>query len=127
MGYEISWESKGVTKRLFGRVTDNDLIKATSIIQADPRIDDLDFVIIDFLDCVSHSVSDPALIEIAALEKAAAENSMRYARAKTRVAIIAMDRKIIGLAMQYANFEMNTMTFGIFSNRSDARAWLGVE
>lgn len=124
MGYEISWEPHGVVKRLFGHVTNDDLMKASTIIQADERFDDLQYVIIDFLDCVTHSVSDPALLEIAAIDHAALEHRGRFKMNKIRIAILATDQKILDLAKDYGNYELNEVTFGIFFKRSDARAWL---
>jgi hypothetical protein len=124
MGFEISWEPKGVVKRLFGHVTNDDLQKASAIVQGNARFDDLRYVIIDFLDCTSHSVSDPALLEVAAIDQAALEGKARHTTRKIRIAILATDSKILDLAKHYADYDLTTVTFGIFFNRSDARVWL---
>jgi hypothetical protein len=122
MGYEVIWEPKGVVKRLFGHVSNNDLMRSSTIIQGDARFDELNFVIIDFSACVSHSVTDQALLEIAAIDEAASE-SIRVGR-RIRIAIVCADAKILELAKQYANYKFDVATFGIFSDNEHARTWL---
>jgi hypothetical protein len=109
---------------LFGHVTSDELVKASTVIQGDERFDDLHYVIVDFSDCASHSVSDPELLEIAAIDQAAIEHLETRMLKKIRIAIVATDQKILDLAKQYANYEFNVVTFAIFFKLSDARAWL---
>lgn len=124
MGYEITWEAQGVVKRFFGDVSNDDLMKSSTVVQADARFDDLHYVLLDFHDCLSHSVTDPALLEIAAIDEAASDNQARSGVRQVHVAIIATDSKIIDLAKRYANYKFDVVLFGLFFNRADARSWL---
>jgi hypothetical protein len=122
MGYEVIWEPKGVVKRLFGHVSNDDLMRSSTIIQGDARFDELNFVIIDFSACTSHAVTDQALLEVAAIDEAASEN-IRFGK-RIRIAVVCADPKILELAQQYVNYKFDVATFGIFSDNEHARSWL---
>ena len=122
MGYQVTWEPNGVLKRLFGHVSDDDLMKSSTIIQGDARFDDLRYEIIDFSECLSHSVSDQALMEIAAIDDAAS-TAFRFGKV-LHIAIVCEDAEILELAKQYANYKFNVPNFGVFRDTKNARIWL---
>lgn len=124
MGYEVTWESKGVVKRFFGGVTNDDLMQSSATVQGDARFDDLQYVILDFSNCDFHTITEPALLEIAAIDEAATENWRSVDRRKIRMAIVATDAGIIRLAKQYASYQLKVVSFAMFFNLSDARNWL---
>jgi len=101
-------------------------MSASSVVQGDARFDDLRYVLLDFQDCISHSVTHASLRDIAAIDEFAAENQASHRNTPVRVAIVANDPKINDLAKQYANYrpDHQYQLFGLFANRLDARAWL---
>ena len=48
MTCETIWENKGVLKRLSGHVSADEFVHSVEAIQADPRFDDIRYVINDF-------------------------------------------------------------------------------
>ena len=125
MSYKIIWEYKGVTKQLFGQVTSSDLMAESSIIQGDIRFDDLKFIIVDFHECAGHNVSDPSLLEIAAIDEAANLNNRMYGYRPTKIAIVSTDVVITALAKQYSNYVFNSVQYKVCPNVVAARLWIG--
>lgn len=124
MGYEIAWEPCGVIKRFYGEVSSSDLMNASSTVQGDARFDDLQYVIFDFQDCISHSVTNAALQDIAAIDEFASESQASLRNTPVKVAIVVNNPKINDLAKQYANYRPSHRSFALFSNSLDARDWL---
>jgi hypothetical protein len=90
MGYEISWEPpNGVIKRHFGEVIGSEVLAAITKIEGDERFDTLRYVINDFLDCTGLTVSPVEIVEIAAIDNAAAATNpnIRVATSSRQAAI----------------------------------------
>jgi hypothetical protein len=122
MGYEISWEPpNGVIKRHFGKVTGGEVLAANSKIEGDERFDTLRYVINDFLDCTELAVSPMEIVEIAAIDHAAAATNPDI-----RVAVVATHPDVVATASSYANDPLTTYTTRVFSSMSAARSWLGL-
>lgn len=122
MGYEISWEPpNGVIKRHFGEVTGSEVVAAIAKTEGDERFDTLRYVINDFLDCTGLTVSPLEIVEIAAIDHAAAATNPNI-----RVAIVATHPAVVATANSYANDPLTTYTTRIFSSMRAARSWLGL-
>ena len=124
MGYEVLWEPRGVVKRLFGHVTDDDLIRLSTAVWADGRFVDLDYMIVDLRDCRGHTVSDPMMIEIAAIDEAGLA-AQKTASGMPNVAVIADDHAFSALAGEYASHMAAGISLGVFNCLEAARIWLG--
>ncbi len=68
MTCKIVWEHKGVCKRLSGHVSADEFVRSVETIQADPRFDDIRYVINDFSAVTSHELDEDRLIELAAIQ-----------------------------------------------------------
>ncbi|PRD66657.1 hypothetical protein [Malikia granosa] len=68
MPCEIIWEHKGVLKRLSGHVSADEFVRSVEAIQADPRFDDIRYVINDFSHVSSHELDADLLQELAAIQ-----------------------------------------------------------
>lgn len=119
MGYEVLWETGGVVKRIFGQVTEPDLIDSVRKVEDDPRFDDIRFVINDFLAITGVTAQIPTIDEISAIDLAASWTNPRI-----RVAIVTTSPEITALATYYANSPMNTYPTKLFTSLEDARHWL---
>lgn len=120
MGYELSWESKGLVKRFFGDVTDRQFIDAVIDSESDARFDSLHYVINDFLDVQSFVFTPDDVDYVAAIDKAAAVSNPHI-----RIAVVTRNPEIIDLSRQYAESPMNVYPTRIFATLAEARAWLG--
>ncbi|MCX7251980.1 MAG: hypothetical protein NTX37_10900 [Burkholderiales bacterium] len=68
MTCETIWENKGVLKRLSGHVSADEFVSSVEAIQADPRFDDIRYVINDFSQVSSHELDADLLQELAAIQ-----------------------------------------------------------
>ncbi|MEO0003790.1 MAG: hypothetical protein RLZZ22_1482 [Pseudomonadota bacterium] len=68
MPCETIWENKGVLKRLSGHVSAAEFMHSVEAIQADPRFDDIRYVINDFSQITSHELDVDLLQELAAIQ-----------------------------------------------------------
>lgn len=68
MPCETIWENKGVFKRLSGHVSADEFLRSVEAIQADPRFDDIRYVINDFSQVSSHELDADLLQELAAIQ-----------------------------------------------------------
>jgi hypothetical protein len=100
MGYEIFWEPKGVVKRFFGQVTNDDMMQAVVKTEGDRRFDALRYVINDCL----------------AIEKLSL----------TADEVDNICPEMTRMALQYANSPLNAYPTRIFPTLAEARFWLGV-
>jgi len=119
VGYELSWESKGLVKRFFGDVTDKQFIDAVIESESDARFDGLRHVINDFRDVESFVFTPDDVDYVAAIDNAAAVSNPHI-----RIAVITSNPEIIALATQYAESPMNVYPTRIFATLADARSWL---
>ena len=119
MGYELSWESRGLVKRFFGDVTARQFIDAVIESECDARFDGLYHVINDFLAVESFVFTPDDVDYVAAIDKAAAVSNPHI-----RIAVVTCNPEIIALASQYAESPMNAYPTRIFAALADARAWL---
>ncbi len=119
MPYRIIWEAQGVIKKFSGLVDSEELLRAGTDTEADPRFDNYRYVINDFLDCTGFSLSSPVVDEIAAIDWAASR-----ANARIRIAVVATAPEIIEATRQYAASPLNIYPTRIFPTMAEARAWL---
>ena len=92
MGYELTWERKGVYKHFTGVVKGQDYLRIQTEVFGDPRFDQLRYVINDLLDVEAF---DFALEDA---EYAAAYNrGPSYTRPRLDVAYITTDPNIVTL------------------------------
>lgn len=120
MGRVICWEAPdGVLKRYFGHVTDSEVLEGNQQVEADPRFDELRYVVNDFTDCTSLETSSPDVEAIAAIDGAAAVSNSRI-----RIAIVATHVDVLAVSRAYASSSRNPYDTRIFESVDEARAWL---
>ena len=119
MAFEIAWEPRGVCKRYFGYVTDEELLQSLIKVESDHRFDTLRFVINDFLEVESFAVTEDNVLLIAAIDKAASLTNPNIG-----IAIVATDMQIQALAKLYATSSLNVYPTEIFPSVAEARAWI---
>ena len=66
MACDIAWERAGVVKTFAGFVTGPQFIVSAETVAADPRFDDLQFIINDFRAIDGHSIDSDAYLAVAA-------------------------------------------------------------
>lgn len=119
MAFELVWEPRGVYNRYHGHVDDEVFMLSITKIECDSRFDDLLYVISDFLGVDDFRISEECVLVRSALDGAAAASNPNI-----RVAVVATDLQVQSLARFYAASPLNVYPTELFSNISDARAWL---
>lgn len=123
MGYEIFWEGPhGVVKRHFGHVTGSELLKAVQETEEDPRFDSLHYVINDFRDCETLAVTPAEIVEIAAIDNAAARTNSRI-----RIAIVATHPDVVAIGNAYASDPLTRYGTRVLGSMDEARRWVEQE
>ena len=120
MPYRNEWEPRGVLKRFTGHITADEILQSVVEIEADPRFDELRYVINDMLDVTGVDAHMSHADEIAAIDGAAARSN-----ANIRVAIVATRADVLALSRRYAESDLNRYPTRIFSTMAEARAWTG--
>jgi hypothetical protein len=119
MGYDIRWQHRGVVKRFHGRLTSEDMLQSVVDIEADPRFDDLRWVINDFLAVTEVACHAEVVDDISAIDAAAAMSNPHI-----RIAVVTDSPAITAMATQYAESDMNAYPTRIFPTFDDATDWL---
>lgn len=119
MPYRIDWEPFGVVKTFFDTVTHDEIFSCLTTVEADPRFDELRFVINDFTAVghyAAHSSEDAH--EVAAIDRAASLTNPRII-----IAIVATHPDMVALCEGYAQSPLNPYPTRIFDTMAAARAW----
>jgi len=119
MGYQLIWHPRGVTKYFYGKIIGKDIFESVIAVEENSNFDLLRYVINDFTDVVEQDLRDLDIGEIAAIDSAAALSNPNIV-----VAVIASQPKIIAVAREYAQSDLNAYRTEIFANRGDAEAWV---
>lgn len=121
MPYELTWESAGVVHRFSGVVTDEELIAATREVNADDRLADVRYQIVDFSTIQTFDVSSAAVRRVAALDLVAS-----ITNPDVKVAIITLGAFVRGMSNMYRlGHEAGGGSWAtrVFEAEDEARAW----
>ncbi|MER2512779.1 MAG: hypothetical protein ABTQ25_10285 [Nitrosomonas ureae] len=116
MTYTMSWENRGVYKHFTGHVSYPEYSRSQEMVLADHRTDSIRYVINDFLEVQSYSVTSDQAEYLAAFNRGASISNPRL-----RIAYVTTDAKIkmlIKLVSIISSFELIT-----FSTLAAAREW----
>ena len=120
MTCETIWENKGVLKRLSGHVSADEFVHSVEAIQADPRFDDIRYVINDFSQVSSHELDEDLLQELAAIQYGA-----QASNPQVRAVYVGVDpelaRQLRGILI---DSQRSLYRVALFDTLPQARDWL---
>src|SRR5277367_5058935 len=123
MPYSNVWESRGVCTRFSGMVSVGEYVRSAEDICADPRFDDLRFVIKDLLAIDGHSIDRAAVEPIAAIRYGA-----RYTNPNIYVILLTADPRLTPLAQPDSkSFLRGLYETCAFADEAAARRWLAAQ
>jgi hypothetical protein len=123
MPYSNVWESRGVCTRFSGFVSVADYIRSAEEICADPRFDELRFVIKDLLAIDDHSIDRAAIDPIAPIRYGA-----RYTNPNIYVVVLTTDPRLTPLTdPESTSFLCGLYETCAFSDEAAARRWLAAQ
>lgn len=121
MSYELLWHTGGVTKRFFNIVTNDDMLLSVYESEADPRFENLRYVINDFVEIEGCDFETPVAERIAVQDRGAA-----FSNPNIRIAVVTTHPQVIAAAEVYIASPLNVYQTRIFATIPEARAWLGL-
>lgn len=119
MAFELRWEPHGVYRRYSGDVGIAERLRSFEMICADPRFDDLQYAITDYLDVVHYEVTPEATEEIAALHIAPTRTNPRIV-----IAAVVTDPSIIAAIEHFIALDLTAAPYRIFPTVPQARRWI---
>ncbi len=120
MPHENLWEPHGLVKRFHGFVSGAEFVDSVREVAADPRFDDVRYIISDFRDVSGHSIDAAALEEIAVTRI----GSM-HTNPNVRVLLVAHDERALALVRATRAPPLDdTYETLAFPSMEAARAWL---
>lgn len=123
MPYSNVWESRGVCTRFRGLVSAAEYIRSAQDICADPRFDDLRFVIKDLLAIDDHSIDRATVEPIAAIRYGA-----RYTNPNIYLILLTTDPRLAPLAQpEPSSFLRGLYETRAFRDEASARRWLSAQ
>ena len=123
MAWSNVWEPGGVCTRFSRFVTADEYVRSAEDICADPRFDDLRFVIKDLLAIDGHAIDPEALDPIAAIRYGA-----RFTNPNIHLVLLTTDPRLV----PFAHPERSSHLHGLyeshaFASEDAARRWLAAQ
>jgi len=118
MAHEITWEERGVHKRFSGFVSFDEFACTQEEVLADPRVDNLRYIINDFLAVEAYSATREQAEYSAAINRGTS-----FSNPRIRVACVTTDisiKLLVKAASLVSSLELKT-----FTTVEAARAWAG--
>ena len=123
MPYANVWEPRGVCTQFSGFVTAEEYVRSAEDICADPRFDELRFVIKDLLAIDGHSIDPEAVDPIAAIRYGA-----RYTNPNIYLILLTADPRLAPLAQPDSkSFLRGLYDSCAFADEAAARRWLAAQ
>ena len=123
MACEIVWEHRGVHKRLSGHVSAREFERSVETVQADPRFDEIRYVINDFSAVTGHGLDEQHLLELAAIQYGA-----QASNPQVRAVYVGVDpelaRQLRGILI---DSQRSLYRVALFDTLPQARDWLQCE
>lgn len=120
MPCEIAWEHRGVHKRLSGHLSASEFQRSVEAIQADPRFDEIRFVINDFSAVTGHELDEQRLLELAAIQYGA-----QASNPQVRVVYVGADPQLARwIRSALIDSQRSLYRVALFDTLPQAREWL---
>lgn len=123
MPYEITWTPRHVYAKFSGKCSVKDILVVSEKVAGDPRLDELQSAIFDYLEVEYQNATEGEVEEIAALQAA-----INHSKPNILFASVATDERIGELWRHFALFHVEITDIedqnAIFTNIDDAKAWI---
>ncbi|MEJ2142117.1 MAG: hypothetical protein P8Y24_07130 [Gammaproteobacteria bacterium] len=122
MSYKLVWEPNGIYWKYNGKVSGKEIVDASTSVYGDPRFDNINYKLVDFLDIQSVDMTDNEIALLACQHKAAEQS-----RQNVKNAIVIGSGKDEVAKKFAAFFSDSSWEVKIFDNLDDANDWVGRE
>ena len=120
MPCEIVWEHRGVHKQLSGHLSASEFQRSVEAIQADPRFDEIRYVINDFSAVTGHGLDEQHLLELAAIQYGA-----QASNPQVRAVYVGVDPELARqLRAILIDSQRSLYRVALFDTLPQAREWL---
>jgi hypothetical protein len=114
----MRWEPRGVYKRFSGFISFQEYARSQEQVLSDPRIDDMDYVINDFLAISGYSLTEEQAEYLAAFNRGSS-----YSNPRLRVAYVTTDKRALLLIKLVSG--LSSLKIKAFPTLEAARVWAG--
>ena len=117
--FEVTWRDGEVLKRFTGRVDSQELVRASILVQSDPRFDDLRVIINDLRAC------DEVLPMEESDQEAMLAQDYGASRSNSRlcVAFLTEDPALASRCQEHIALQPDLVPMAVFGTIEAARAW----
>jgi hypothetical protein len=123
MSYDNVWEDRGVVTRFSGVVTGAEYLQSSRDIAADPRLDELRFVIKDFSQATMIDIGSEILDELAAIRF-----GVQATNPGARILLVGADPEVARLAETLRQPPLDgSHETRAFASIEEARRWFAVQ
>jgi len=120
MKIEMIWENGGLLKRMSGALSEEEFLRSSEQVLADPRFEDIRFVINDFLQVTGSGFSRGMLPYLAAIQYGS-----KATQSCCRVVFVSCDETVVALIKDVlVTRDLDHFEVGIASSVEAARDWL---
>ena len=117
MPCKVTWEDNELIWELSGDISTEEFLKINSDPYGDPRLDDLRYLIVDFINVKSIDLPEKKIMQIQGMDEAAAMSNPHL-----KIAFIANTEETRKIAEFYG--ADSPWECGIFETVEEARSWL---
>ena len=123
MSCEFDWTGALVLKTFSGFVSGNDFVGSAETVSADPRFDDLRFIVNDLRHIAGHSIDAATYLRVAAARVGAARSNPNFRVVFVADALLADElRAAVAPALMSRNFDP-----WFCSTLGEARSWMAAQ
>lgn len=119
MPYRLTWEPQGVCRTYFGDVSIAERRASFDAISADPRFDELRYVVTDYLAVQAYEVTPEATAEIAAMHI-----GPLFTNPHILIAAVATRPDVLAAINEFRSYRFTQAPYQVFGTMAEARAWI---
>lgn len=119
MPYRLTWEPQGVCRTYFGDVSIAERRASFDAISADPRFDELRYVVTDYLAVQAYEVTPEATAEIAAMHI-----GPLFTNPDILIVAVATRPDVLAAINEFRSYGFTLAPYQVFATMAEARAWI---
>jgi len=123
MPYKNTWKSNGLYRKFTGDVSGDEILKSNFELHVDPSFQDIKYIINDFTEITSHSITN-SHTEV----YAQTDDIISKTKGRLKIALVVFQAEHVDMASNYRDLMQDKLfECEIFKTIEDARKWVSNE